>query len=92
MFDVEVKVNIGGVEVHTTNNRGMTPEEIASSAVNKIISISDDASPLIKMQAEAFRERVFHVIVTSINQGVKATERLCIIYFQIKAIETWLKY
>ncbi len=72
MFDVEVKANVGGVEVQTTSNRGMTPEEIATSAVNKIISISDDASPLIKMQAEAFRERVFHVIVTSINQGVKS--------------------
>ena len=52
MFDVEVKANVGGVEVQTTSNRGMTPEEIATSAVNKIISISDDASPLIKMQAE----------------------------------------
>jgi len=38
LFSVEVQANVGGVEIHTTNNRGMTPEEVAIGAVNKIES------------------------------------------------------
>ena len=29
MFNVEVQADINGVNVHTTSNRGFTPEEIA---------------------------------------------------------------
>ena len=72
LFSVEVQANVGGFEVHTTNNRGMTPEEVAIGAVNKIISISDSADPILKIQAEAFKERMFHVIVTAIEQGIKS--------------------
>ena len=36
------------VEVHTTQNRGFTPEEIAERCANKIISISDSANPAIQ--------------------------------------------
>lgn len=72
MFSVQVTPQLGAVEVQTTSNRGMTPEEIATSAVSKIISISDSTDPVLKLQAEAFRDRVFYVIVASINQGIKS--------------------
>ena len=63
MFSVEVSASPGSVNVQTTQGRGMNSEEIAANAVAKIISISDTADPVIKAQAEAFKERMYWVIV-----------------------------
>ena len=43
------------VDVVTTDNRGLTPEEITIMCLDKIISVSDNAPPAIKDQAQAFR-------------------------------------
>ena len=72
MFDVEVKASVGGFEVKTTNERGHTPEELAANAVAKIINIADSADPVLRQQAEAFRERMFYVIVHTLEQAVKS--------------------
>ena len=72
MFDMEIKMSPGNVNVKTTCGRGFTPEELSIDAVNKIISISDSADPVIKQQAEAFRERMFYVIVHTLEQAVKS--------------------
>ncbi len=50
----------------------MNSEEIAANAVAKIISISDTADPIIKAQAEAFRERMYWVIVAACDQSIKS--------------------
>jgi|TARA_R110000787_G_scaffold198494_1_gene309586 hypothetical protein len=72
MFDVEVNTSIGAFDVQTTENRGHTPEELALNAVQKIISIADDADPVLKQQAEAFRDRMFHVLVHTLGQAIKS--------------------
>ena len=72
MFDVEVSASVGSFDVQTTSGRGHTPEELAVNAVTKIISISDTADPVLKQQAEAFRERMFYVIVHALEQAVKS--------------------
>ena len=72
MFDVEVKASVGGFEVQTTNERGHTPEELAANAVAKIINIADSADPVLRQQAEMFRERMFYVIVHTLNQAIKS--------------------
>ena len=72
MFDVEVNTSIGAFDVQTTENRGHTPEELALNAVKKIISIADDADPVLKQQAEAFRDRMFHVLVHTLGQAIKS--------------------
>tara|TARA_R100000988_G_C3918891_1_gene125783 strand:+ start:284 stop:574 length:291 start_codon:yes stop_codon:yes gene_type:complete len=72
MFDVEVKASVGSFEVQTTNERGHTPEELAANAVAKIINIADSADPVLRQQAEAFRERMFYVIVHALNQAIKS--------------------
>ena len=47
MFDVGVSLSVGDVEVVTTNNRGLSVEEAAQMAVNKILYVSkDDPEPL----------------------------------------------
>jgi len=72
LFSVEVSAIPGSVNVQTTSNRGMNSEEIALSAVEKIISISDTADPVIKAQAEAFKERMYWVIVAACDQSIKS--------------------
>ena len=70
MFAVNLDNQVGSVAVQTTENRGHTPEELASFAVQKIIEIADDADPVLKAQAMAFRERMFWVIVHTARQAI----------------------
>jgi len=72
LFNVEVTATAGSVNVQTTSERGHTPEELSANAVAKIISISGTADPVLKQQAEAFRDRMFHVIVYTLEQAIKS--------------------
>jgi hypothetical protein len=72
LFNVEVTATAGSVNVQTTSERGHTPEELSANAVAKIISISRTADPVLKQQAEAFRDRMFHVIVYTLEQAIKS--------------------
>jgi len=72
MFDMEIKMSPGNVNVQTTSGRGHTAEELSANAVAKIISISDSADPVLKQQAEAFRDRMFQVIVHTLEQAIKS--------------------
>ena len=60
------------VEVHTTQYRGHTPEEIANFALEKIMYVSKNANPLIREQAEAFKEHIRAVLVQYLKQAVKS--------------------
>lgn len=62
----------GDVVVHTTDNRGFTPEEIAERALDKIIYVGSSAHPAIRDQAEAFRENIRHVLVFYLKEAVKS--------------------
>tara|TARA_R100000664_G_C2755564_1_gene143296 strand:- start:492 stop:776 length:285 start_codon:yes stop_codon:yes gene_type:complete len=58
------------VEVHTTNNRGFTPEEVAARCVDRIISIGDNAPPEIQEQARAFREALEKTITFFMKEAI----------------------
>ena len=58
------------VDVLTTSGRGMTAEEVAELALNKLISISDTAPPEIAAQAKAFKERMRMVLVHYMRQAI----------------------
>lgn len=60
------------VEVLTTQNRGFSPEEVAQRAANKIISISDDANPIIQAQAHAFRKELVKVLEFYMQEAVRS--------------------
>ena len=60
------------VEVHTTQNRGFTPEEIAERCADKIISVSDEAHPAIRAQAHAFKKRIVKLIEFYLREAVKS--------------------
>ena len=71
MFSLKTDVTVGSLGVTTTENKGHSVDEIAEMAVNKIVSISDNADPMIKAQAHAFRDRTKMVIAYYIQEGIK---------------------
>jgi hypothetical protein len=72
MFELSVTVEPGICEVHTTEYRGFTPEEISERAVGKIVSVADGADPVVRDQAETFKRRIFHVIVKACNDAIQS--------------------
>lgn len=66
----EVPILLGGVTVHSTDNRGFTPEELAERAVEKIIYVGSQSHPVIREQAEAFKKHIHSVVVAYMKQAV----------------------
>ena len=68
------ELNLGDInfEVHTTQGRGHTPEELADFAVDKIVYVAQDANPLIRDQAVAFKEYIRQVLVKYLKQAVQS--------------------
>lgn len=63
-------MNFVDVKVHTTDNRGHTPEEVASFCVDQLMHIADTAPPVIRDQAQAFKNNMQSVIADHIKQGI----------------------
>ena len=72
MFKMAVESNIGDVVVKTTKNRGLAPEELAERAVEQIVSVSSSVDPVVRQQAEAFKNRIYHVVLGIIKQAIKS--------------------
>ena len=60
MFDIGS--DIGSVSVVTSQNGGLSNDQIAEIASNKIIYVSDEAPEPIRQQAEAFKDRVRNIL------------------------------
>jgi len=68
MFEAEV----GSVSVHVTNGRGSTPEEVAERCVDKLIGISNNANPILRDQALAYKNEMEKVIAVYMKQAVQS--------------------
>lgn len=60
------------VKVYTTNHRGFTPEELAERAVEKLISISDTADPMVKAQAMVFQDQIRQLMTFYMHESIRA--------------------
>tara|TARA_A100000172_G_C3043606_1_gene111556 strand:+ start:4301 stop:4594 length:294 start_codon:yes stop_codon:yes gene_type:complete len=60
------------VQIQTTDNRGQTPEEVAERCVNKIIGVSENAHPVIREQAHAYRKEMEKIIAIYMRQAIKS--------------------
>jgi len=58
--------------VMTTEGRGFTPEEIAERALDKIIYVGNNAHPLLREQAEAFKDSIRHVLIHYMHEAVRS--------------------
>ena len=63
---------LGNIKAMGVSGRGFTPEELADNAVDRIISISATADPVIRQQAEAFRQHIRAVLVSYGKQCVRS--------------------
>ncbi len=63
--------SVGIVEVQTTSNRGFTPEEVAQRCVDKIIAVGDQTHPVIRDQAQAFKEHIRAVVTFYIKDAIR---------------------
>lgn len=67
---MEVPALLGGIKVFTTNHRGFTPEELVDRALDKIIYVGQDSHPVIREQAEAFRNQIRAVVLAYLKEAV----------------------
>jgi len=65
-------VSVGDVSVTTTSGRGATPEEITERALGRIIAVSGTAPPVIREQAEAFKDSIRAVLVYYMHEAIRA--------------------
>ena len=68
MFDASGNSEIGEVAVFTSTDRGHSPEEMADMALNKIMLVSEDAPPVIREQALAYKDRLKDILIFYMNR------------------------
>ena len=76
MISVSTTMGISPVNVMTSDNGGLSDEQIAQMAVDKIVAVSDNAPDVIREQAHVFKENVkkllFHYLILA-RQEERAT-------------------
>lgn len=72
MLSVESGVQLGQVRATAVSGRGFTPEELAEQALSKIISVGGNCHPVIRDQAEAFKDSIRGVLVHYMRQAVRS--------------------
>jgi hypothetical protein len=65
-------LKVGSVKVSTTNGRGLTPEEWAERCLEQIIYVGNDATPLLRDQALAYKERIRKVLISYMNKAINS--------------------
>ena len=72
MFSVDIKPTIGDVKVQTTNNKGLSPEYWTDRIMERLIAVSDNADPMVKAQAEAFKQNIQAVVLLYMKQAISS--------------------
>lgn len=75
MIDDQIGFQLGQVMVSTTDNKGHDVEFWAAQTTKKIVGISEEADPHIRLQAEAFRNQVYTLILLGMKSAI-ASDRV----------------
>ena len=70
MFSVDVSSSLGKVRVQTTENKGLSPEYWTERIMERLVAVSDNADPMVKAQAEAFKETIQKVVLLYMKQAI----------------------
>tara|TARA_R110000824_G_scaffold30284_1_gene99877 strand:+ start:792 stop:1076 length:285 start_codon:yes stop_codon:yes gene_type:complete len=76
MFEVEG--NIGSPTVVTSENGGLSAEQIAMLCCNKIFQVSENSVPEVREQARAFRYQLEAVVLAYVAQAQKEERDTCV--------------
>lgn len=60
------------VEVHTTDKRGLTPEELTGRCIKRLIHVADTAPQAIRDQAKAFEKDMEKVVLYYMKQAIRS--------------------
>lgn len=71
-MSTEGGVLLGNFTIASTSGRGFTPEEIAAMTMDKIVYVGENSHPIIRDQAEAFRNQIHGVLLSALRQAVKS--------------------
>ena len=63
-------LSVGSVMVETTQNKGHDPEFWAEQITKKICSVSADAAPHVRQQAEAFQNYIYTIVLYGIKNAI----------------------
>lgn len=72
MFSIVTGAGLGDIKANAVSGRGFTPEEVAEQALAKIISVGGNCHPVIRDQAEAFKDQIREVLVHYMYQAVRS--------------------
>jgi hypothetical protein len=72
MFSTSGGAALGLIKASSVSGRGFTPEEIAEQALTKIVSVGGNCHPVIRDQAEAFKNEIRGVLVHYMKQAVRS--------------------
>ena len=64
----------GIVSVIATENSGIPLDHWAGRATDTIVSVGSESHPVIREQAEAFKEQVLHVVKHYMQEAVKSNK------------------
>lgn len=68
----EVETVLGTVKIMTTEGRGFSAEELAERALDQIITVGDNAPPVIAEQARAFRDNLREVLIYYMHEAMRS--------------------
>tara|TARA_R110000796_G_scaffold230767_1_gene348491 strand:- start:1799 stop:2092 length:294 start_codon:yes stop_codon:yes gene_type:complete len=69
---------VGPVYVETSQNGGLSSEQIASLCSRRLMYISEDAPPEIREQANAFKIRVENLLLGYIQEAKRSERDRCV--------------
>mgnify|MGYP003121764465 FL=1 len=72
MFSVDTETTMGQVTVQTTNNKGLSPEYWTERIMERLIAVSDNADPMVKAQADAFKQNIQAVVLLYMKQAISS--------------------
>ena len=70
MISQNADAALGSVMVATSDNGGHEPEFWAEVVTKRLVSISENADPHVRQQAEAFRQQVYEVVLRGIKSAI----------------------
>jgi|TARA_R100000781_G_scaffold109298_2_gene74206 hypothetical protein len=70
MFSVDVSSSLGTVGVKTTENKGLSPEYWTERIMERLVAVSDNAEPMVKAQADAFKGTIHKVVLLYMKQAI----------------------
>jgi len=84
MISVETGINVNSVNVMTSDEGGLSSEQLTQLAMDKLLRVADSAPPVIKEQAETFKENLRIVLFQTIELS-RREERATIAHKMSKA-------